>query len=244
MIARLFRLTAFDWLLARRAGALGSGLVVVLAIIVVSTDEQASSLGARLGRLASLVVLAGALGAFLTTEQARARGELRAVSALGVRPARASLGAAIGGSLVALLGPALVLLRGVDLSPMFPRLEPGGGVFRALGRETVLELSRGIVIEQGGALSMVVSPAASALPGLSLPRVATAVALLLSAASIPYWSTLPGRARPRAVVGALTVLSFIVLFHLVAAGRGSAWLLPLAPLLLLSDAVRHSLRDG
>ena len=233
---RLARITSFDRQLARRALALGVGLVLVLAIIVYATDEQSQALASRLGRLASVVAIAGGLGAFLAAEQARARGELRALAALGIAPGRASLGAAAGGAIVALLGPILVLSGWADTGPLFPRLEAGGGTFQALGPATVLEISRGVLLEASGALSAAQAAGGVAPTALVAPRVATAVALLVTGVAVAWWAVLPRRPLRRIVVVVLAALWSVVLFHLVAAGRAPAFVLPLSPLVLVADA--------
>src|SRR5688572_22000577 len=103
-------LTAYDSLLARRAAALGIALGVLVFLAMLGTDDAASTNAGRLGRLAGLSSLAGGGGAFLALAQARARGEARALSAIGLPPARTALGAVTGGAAVGLLGAALALV--------------------------------------------------------------------------------------------------------------------------------------
>src|SRR5205814_4820707 len=96
----LARLTAYDWLLARRTLALGIALAILGFVVMLGTDDATSTVAGRFGRLAALVSLAGGGGAFIATEQARSRGEMRALGAAGVRPTKASLGAIVGGAAV------------------------------------------------------------------------------------------------------------------------------------------------
>jgi len=210
--------------------------VLVLAIVVYATDEQSQALASRLGRLASIVAIAGGLGAFLAAEQARARGELRALAALGIAPLRASLGAAVGGAIVGLLGPILVLSGWADTGPMFPRLEAGGGTFQAVGPSAVLEISRGVLVEASGALAAAQQAGAGAPSVVVVPRVATALALLVMGVAVAWWAVLPKRPLRRIVVVVVAALCSVVLFHLVAAGRAPAFVLSLGPLVLVADA--------
>jgi hypothetical protein len=237
-IAR-FGATPFDWLLFRRAESLGAGIVVVLAIVVVQTDEQSGTLSMRLGRLASVVAVAGGLGAYVAVQQARARGEIVALLSIGVAPARASIGAALGGLLVGLVGPVLVGAGSVDLCPLFPLLPAGGGTFRAVSPDALLEVTRGLLLRASGEIAVA---GAAALPEAArvLPRVSTAIALLSAALAVPFWAAQSIRPGQRLVVVLATVLSSVALFHIVAVGRAPAFVLPLAPLLLFWDAARSA----
>jgi hypothetical protein len=229
------RVTSFDWLLFRRAVSLGAGLVVLLALIVVETDDEAGTVMMRLGRLASVVAVAGGLGAYVSVERARARGELLALFSLGVGPARASMGAAVGGLVVGLAGPLLVAATSVDLRPLFPVLSAGGGALRALLPDAFVEVTRGFILRSSGEI-VVAGTAALPQAARALPRVATSIALLAAALAVPFWAAQAIRPLHRLLVVIATVLSSVALFHLVAVGRAPAFLLPVAPLLLFWDA--------
>jgi hypothetical protein len=236
------RPTPFDWQMARRASVLAAILSLAMVAVVVSTDEQSVSWAARLGRLAPLLAVAGGLGAFVTMEQARARGEVRAIMALGVAPLRACAGAAVGGTWVALVGPGMVLRKSVDLGPLFPRAEAGTEVFRTLDARTVIETSRGVILHADGMLAPLAEHAPSMLSSTQ-PRLGTFLALLVLALAVPIWSALRCRPGRRIVMGALAMLGCMLVFHLVAAGRAPAWTLPLAPLVLLVEAVNLGYRQ-
>jgi hypothetical protein len=211
-------LSPYDWLLARRTAALGVALGGLVFIVMVGTDEGLATLGGRLGRLAAFVSLAGGGAAFIATEQARSRGELRALGAAGVPPVKASLGAIVGGAAVGALGPVLAFVRGVDLSPLFPRAVPFGGTWIPEG-ETWIEAARGIVVRASGELEMGgAMDFARAVPD-PVPRVTTATALALAAIGFPLWATARGSRVHCAVVALAVALASVAVFHLVAAGR-------------------------
>jgi hypothetical protein len=228
-------LSPYDWLLARRTAALGVALGALVFIVMVGTDEGLATLGGRLGRLAAFVSLAGGGAAFIATEQARSRGELRALGAAGVPPVKASLGAIVGGAGVGALGPVLALARGVDLSPLFPRASPFGGTWTPQG-DTWLEAARGIVVRASGELEMVgAMDLARALPD-PVPRATTATAFALAAIGFPLWATARGSSVHRAAVVLAVALASVAVFHLVAAGRMPPAALVLPPSCVLLDS--------
>jgi hypothetical protein len=216
-------------------------LVIAMAIaamcllVIAATDEESRTLGARLGRLAALAAASGGLGAFIASQQARARGELRALFALGVAPLKASLGAAVGGAIVGALGPLLVLMPSIDIAPLFPRLAMGPSGFRPVGPEAWLDAARGVLIRASGELGPMSGAIAPTMTAVPAPRVAAAVSLAVAAVALPLWGTADTSGLRRAVVAVAAALVGVVAFHLVAASRGPAWLLVLPPLLVLSD---------
>src|SRR5262245_57483319 len=143
-------LTAYDWLLVRRTVSLALALAMLVFIVMIGTDDAASTFAGRVGRLAALVSLAGGGGAFIANEQARSRGEMRALAAAGVPSVKASLGAILGGALVGALGPVLALARGVDLTPLFPRVAPAGRTWVSQGDEWVVVSGGGVGVGWGG----------------------------------------------------------------------------------------------
>ena len=92
-------MNAHDRSLAARAAAIAAIALAVAMLVTVATDEG-GPWARRVGMLAALAPAAGALGAALTIRLSAARGELRALAALGVDPARAGMGAAAGGALL------------------------------------------------------------------------------------------------------------------------------------------------
>jgi hypothetical protein len=230
-------LTAYDSLLVRRTAAIGAALGALLFLGMLGTDDVASTHAGRLGRLAGLSSLAGGAGAFLAFAQARSRGELRALSATGVTPARAALGAVMGGAVVGLLGAALAMWPGVDLTPLFPHALPtDGGWVRDNGAG--LDRARGVRIASDGAVSWAGIPGAVESRVLaSIPVTATFAALTLGAFALPLWATAQGPVVRRAWVSFVVASAAVFVFHLVAAHQVRAMSLVIPPLLLLADGL-------
>jgi hypothetical protein len=230
-------LTAYDWLLVRRTVSLALALAMLVFIVMLGTDDAASTFAGRVGRLAALVSLAGGGAAFIATEQARSRGEMRALAAAGVAPVKASLGAIVGGAIVGAAGPVLVFARGVDLTPLFPRVAPSGKTWVAQDGAW-LDAARGVVVRATGELAQVTSPAVrEALVEGPIPRLATAVALCVAAVGLPLWATTRSTALRRSAVAIGAAAASVALFHLVAAQRIAAAALVIPPALLVLDAV-------
>jgi hypothetical protein len=227
-------LTAYDWLLARRTLALGIALGILAFVVMLGTDDATSTLAGRVGRLAALVSLAGGGGAFIATEQARSRGEMRALGAAGVRPVKASLGAIAGGAAVGALGPVLALVHRVDLTPLFPHVGATTGWVRQ--GDAWLEATQGIVVRATGEVSRVAPTAVRAIAEGPAPRWATAAAFALAAVGFPLWATAESAALRRSLVALAVATTAVAVFHLVAAGQMSPAMLVVPPALLLCDA--------
>jgi hypothetical protein len=228
-------LTAYDSLLARRALALALVLCALLFLAMLGTDDAASTHAGRLGRLSGLSSLAGGGGAYLALAQARARGEMRALSAIGLTPARAVLGPVTGGAVVGGLGAALALVPGVDLTPLFPHAVPldGGWVFES---GAWIDRARGIRLAQDGAMTRSAIAGAADVAVSSTPVTATIVALAVAALALPLWATAPAVLPRRACVSFVVASAAVFVFHLVAAHQIGAMTLLVPPLLLLADA--------
>jgi len=231
----LATMTPYDWLLARRTVSLGLALSTLVFAVMIGTDDASSTLAGRIGRLAALVSLAGGGGAFIATEQARSRGEMRALGASGVPPVKASLGAIVGGAAVGAVGPVLALVHRVDLTPLFPRVPASSLTWVSRG-DSWFDAARGIVVRAGGELSLVAPEANGAIVEAPVPRWATAFALVLAAVAFPLWATAPSGALRRSAVGLAVAAASVAVFHLVAADRVSALLLVIPPSALLLDA--------
>jgi hypothetical protein len=227
-------LTRYDWLLARRTAALGVALAALIFSVMVGTDDPLATLGGRLGRLAALSSVAGAGAAFVATEQARSRGELRALGALGVAPVVTTRGAVVGGAAVGGAGAILAGMSAVDLSPLFPRAAPFGGSWVPQG-DAWLETTRGVLVRAGGEL-VSVGATAVASEASHVPRGATVAALGLAAIGLPLWGTARGPVAHRATVALVAACAAVGAFHLVAAERLPAAALAIAPALLTADA--------
>lgn len=209
--------------------------LAVALLVVVATDEGAAW-SVRVGMLSAIAPVAGGLGAFATVRIAAARGELRALAAIGVDPVRATAGAAAGGVLSGVLGPLVAALGAADLGGLFPRAGDARTWIPDAGG--MLEPTLGVRVAAGGVLSLVTP---SRLADTTLPASAAplAVAVLAALAVIaPLWiiaaeATSPWRRT--AVLVAAAVLA-IGGFQGVAAGRAPPMILVAAPLLLFLDA--------
>lgn len=231
-------LSPYDRSLARRAGAIAA-LAALLALVVIATTDEGAPWAVRIGMLAALAPVAGALGALSALRLANARGEIRALAALGVDPARAARGAVLGGVVVSALGPLLARSGLVDLVGLFPRpLRTSAWVTEG---EAMRDLTSGIVLRPGGLLDHA-PPTLSSLAGplpyaAPLPATLTTLALALAALAGPLWATTPRRLTGRLLVGLAALLSTIAAFQGVAAGRFPETTLLIGPALLLVDAL-------
>jgi hypothetical protein len=238
-------ITVFDRALARRAVAIGAVAAALTTVVVVTTDEG-GSWARRIGMLAGLTPIAAGLGSFAASRIAAARGELRALAAVGVAPIRARRGAVLGGVLLGLAGPVVLSSRAADLDALFPRPPATRGMI--VEGSTVRAPALGLVVGPGGdmrvdgAIEQAPPPAARALP----PGTGFSAALSLGIAAVgcPALASSPGRARRLAVVGGLALLLSIVAFQAVAAGAVAPVFLVPAPLILLIDAVVARYREG
>lgn len=111
---------AFDRSLFRRS----LGIVMLLGLlglgVMIATDEIGSTPRMRLSRLIAIAPGLIALGEGIVLAQARARGEIRALTALGASPFRATRGARVAGWFLGLVGVALLLSPLADPTPLFP----------------------------------------------------------------------------------------------------------------------------
>ena len=228
-------LTAYDRLLARRTVSLGVALTLLALALMFGTDDGASTFAGRIGRLAALVSLAGGGGAFIATEQARSRGEMRALGAAGVPPVKAAMGAVVGGTALGALGPVLALLPSVDLTPLFPRVVPSGMDWVRQG-DAWLDVARGTVVRATGELARVAVAVPPSIADRPVDRAATALALIFAALAFPLWATATSSALRRASVGLAVAAAAVGVFHLVAVHRVSALALAVPPAALLLDA--------
>jgi hypothetical protein len=217
-----------------------AGVAVLLVLLVVAATDAGGPWSLRLGMTAALAPLAGAIGALAAVRLAAARGELRALAAVGAPPARAVMGAALGGSVVGLLG-TLVAASGVaDLGALFPA--PAAARRWIVEGAGLHELTMGLRVGPHGALALEAPRAATA----ALPAGTTAftvAAVAVAALLCPAWLAIPGASTARRLgVGTAAVGAAIVAFQAVAAGRAPAFALALGPLVLVLDAAIAGVR--
>lgn len=226
--------TRYDARLVLRTVAVGSLLGLAILSIGMATDEPGSTWPGRLGRLASLLPIAGGLAAALVVAQVRARGEALALAAIGASPARVTRGAVVGGILVGLVGAAMVALGMADTSSLFPRIELHGAWQFVEG--AWLDSSRALSVSPSGELDRLSHLAPPSLKAEPLLDGATALALLLFSLVVPAWATAPSPLLRRLLVALVVGFVSVASFHAVGAGRLVPSMLSAAPMLLLIDA--------
>jgi hypothetical protein len=233
---------AFDRVLFWRALALTALLGVVALAVAVITDESYSSWGMRVARMSALAPALAALGAGVALGQARSRGELRALHALGVSPLRVALGPMLAGWATGSVAVALVLSPAADVSALFPKVAcnvpwtwDGAALVSGSGG---LRVTPAGVPELGGALTL---PVALAAP----TRWAAALAVAPLGLVAPVWVSAPVSLRARAVAVAMTGGLTVLLLHAAAAQRlGPQWLVCGALPLALQAVVGHVRASG
>lgn len=235
-------LNRYDLALARRV--LGAGVLLGASAFAIgaATDEATSSTADRLGRVAALLPVLGALAAALVVAQARSRGEMRALHALGVGPTRALRGAWVGAVLVGLIGVGLVASGVASVGSLFPRID-------AVAAWAFVD---GLWVEERALLAVnqrgEVLPWPSSLPSAPTPpsfEPATIFTIALSSLVMPAWALASSSNSRRLVVALAAALAAITLFHLVAAERLPPMALGAWPLLFLIDLrLRGTPRPG
>ena len=208
-------MTPQDRLLALRTFVLGMAVALVTLVVMMLTDEIGSGVAERLARLSVLIPAAAAIAAFLAVAQIERRGELAALSALGARRARATLGAVAGGWLMALV--AIVMIGGSWSAPaaLFPT--PARGAEFRLQDGELVETSQGVRVDSKGELRFQDKAARPDLP--PPPRWGVLLAVASLGISAPLWGARITKLRGAAYSAGATVAIAIVLFHAVAAGR-------------------------
>lgn len=215
---------AYHRSLSVRCVSAGTLLALLTLGVMAATDEGGSTPAMRAARLCAFTPALAALGASATLELARSRGELRALEALGVSPWRTAFGASLGALLLGVLAVALLCGPWTDVSALFPAVTAqdtwlGNGL-------SFVDRAHGVAVASNGALSWVGSlPSAQ----VASPGRAAAVSCVAPLALVtPAWTSAPRRLGTRALEVSLTFALTVYLLHAAAAGRGAAWMLPLA----------------
>lgn len=232
---------AHDLRLGARAAAVAVVALAVALLVIAATDEGAAW-PLRLGMLSAIAPVAGALGALAVVRLAAARGEIRALAAIGVDPMRAALGAATGGAIVGALGPVMAALGAGDLGALFPR----SGIARTWIADAggMREPTLGVLVHADGSIALV-PPSRAADTALHASAMPIALATLAALAIVaPLWIIAAEGTSPwrRAGVLGVTVVLAIGAFQAVAAGRAPPWILLVAPFVLFLDAARARYR--
>ncbi|MEJ7735440.1 MAG: hypothetical protein WKG00_40420 [Polyangiaceae bacterium] len=212
-----------------------AALTAAVALLVTVATDEGGPWSRRVAMAAALSPIAGAVGVLAALRIAEARGEIRALSAIGGDPRRIARGAILAGALVALLGPAAAWLFAADVEALFPRpVVPRAWV--ADGAGGMRELAQGLALGPGGLLSLVESqgPGSAALSSGVRPGALVSTALL--AVLAPLWAGLPSSPRRRILAAGVVLATMIVSFQLVAAGRAPVVVLVLPPLCLMVES--------
>lgn len=235
-------LHGFDRLLARRALAYTVLALVIAVGVTLATDEPYSTSRMRVARWCAFAPALAALGSAIALGQARARGELRALEALGVAPLRAGRGPMVVGWGLGLSACVLLVTPLADPSALFPVLAvPGRWVVDA---GALLDPMNGVRVLRDGSLALSAGQIGQGAAFVPSGGAALFVVLPL-ALSMPPWSSaqLGWLAR---VCGALfTFGAVVVALHAAAATRvGPGWAafcaLPIAAQALFAHARNYA----
>jgi len=229
----------FDRALFWRSLAL-TALAVLLALgVVVGTDEAFSTWRMRAARMSAFAPALAALGAGGALAQARARGELRALQTLGVRPWRLGLGPMLMGWGVGLVSVGLLASPLVDASVLFPRIAQSEPWTWHEG--VLVSVAHGVQVAADGQIELEAAAAAAA-GGFAATGVAAILAVGSLAAVTPAWVSAPISGLWRSVSSCATVALTILLLHAVAAERLPLAWLAAGSLPLAAQALRAHLR--
>jgi hypothetical protein len=207
---------AYDRALLRRTLVLTLVAGVIALAVAVATDEAASTWRMRVARMSAFTPALAALGASVVLGQARARGELRALAALGYSPWRAALGPMLAGWLYGLAACAAVLSPWSDARALFPSV-PTPATWWWDGT-ALTDLAHGVHVKPTGELLL--RPGRPAQwAGFVPTRQVAALALGPLAMVTPAWVGTPIRLAPRAAGIVATAALAVALLHAVAAGQ-------------------------
>jgi hypothetical protein len=220
---------------------LASFALVLAWLITAATDEGAIAWGVRAGRALPLTPFCAAVGVWGVLAHVHARGEVRALGALGRTPAASGAAAVVGGSLVAIVAAAIVgAVPAVDVSGFYPvatrtaAWEWHDGAFE--------DRTQGLRLDASGTPSRLepVHFTASSVPLPARARLAAALATVLSAIALAALTaravlsrTTDGASPSRGgrcerglsrdvLVAGLSAAASVALFQSAAAHRASA----------------------
>jgi hypothetical protein len=224
----------------------------VACLVTAATDEGGVAWAERVARTLPLTPACAALGVWASLAPVYARGEGRALQALGQSPARVAAAAIVGAALVPFAAAvAMALLPAIDVAGFYPTavradvwhwqagafVNPAAGMRvtaegvpeRLATLETVATHLGGI--PAGGRLAAAI---ATALAGTALPMLVGHGVLLRADRT---WRARHG--REDAVAAAVAIASSILLFQAAAARYCPALVGALPPLALLLWAIRR-----
>ena len=256
-MGRDIRITHWDAVVFARAAAV-AGLALALAwLVTAATDEGGVPWGERAGRTLPLTPICAAIGAWGALAPVRARGEARALEALGRNRSQIAAAAVAGGAAVALVASIAVgVVRTVDVAGFYPtavRTSAWQWQNRAFVNRTLgLQVDVQGTLERTGpstesAPLVTIPPAgraaaalATGVAGIALPML-LAHLLLGRRASAPsggkaHRSSHPAGRLPAALASAAAVAGSVMLFQAAAARLVPALFAALPPVALLAFA--------
>src|ERR1019366_1069072 len=263
-MARGMRVTRWDTVVFVRA-ALVAGLALGLAwLITAATDEGGVAWGERAGRTIPLTPICAAVGAWGALGPVRARGEVRALEALGRSLGQIAAAAIAGGAALALVAALAVgSSAAVDAAGFYPTALPPRA-WRWEGN-TFVDHARGLRVDAGGTPERF-APPVEARPRLTIPRggrTAAALATAMAGLALPMLLAQLLLARPAAhgdrpaqnrslgrtvwpvaLTAATAVVASVMLFQAAAALLVPAVVAALPPAFLLAFALRRSRAQG
>jgi hypothetical protein len=209
--------------------------------VTAASDEGGLAWGARAGRTLPLAPVCAAVGAWLALAPARARGDERALAALGRSPWEREAAAIFGGAIVALAAAlAIGCFARIDVAGFYPRPEQSlHWTYDGAGFTSDDGVWR---VGANGAPSFVRASSAEAAGAGGIPPRGRASAALSTAALGLALPMLVARARSRrAATLALAAiaagsLATVLAFQAAAAAVASPLVAPVPPLLLLAWA--------
>jgi hypothetical protein len=173
----------------------------------------------RLARLGALGPLLGCVSALAVCAHARARGEIGALEALGMRPWEAARGAAIAGWVFGVLSLSVFALPWADPSSLFPTFVPP--IDWIVDLDGAAARSTAATVLADGTIVLAAQATARTAPS---PGSAAALMCLAPMALVaPPWAVTPMRGRARAISVVLAAALLIVVLHAIAARRIGAW---------------------
>ncbi len=223
----------FDRLLFRRALGFTVLLTLLALVVVAATDEPLSTPAMRVARMAAFAPLLAALGAWVALSQARARGEIGAISALGASPWRVARGPVLAGWLVGALAVGLLVSPWANVGVLFPAMPQQAAWHQQAA--SLLDPGVGVRVAASGAIVFV---GAHPLRAPDAPgSLAALLAVLPLAVAAPPWAGARLSLLSRTLGAGLAVALAVVLLHAVAAGRAPAAVLVLAALPLAAQCL-------
>jgi hypothetical protein len=213
-------ITAFDAKVARRALALSVVAFACAHALTAATDEGGVPWMERIARTMPALPIACGVGAWLAMAPLRARGDERALAAIGRSPWEIARPAVFASVLLHAIA-ALVLAASPTklLQTFFPR--PPAAQSIVWEGHDFLDTARGIVIHVDGSMDKVAATTALEPNNPSFARLAVGLVLLFAGAALPMWALLVRRKQAATVglAGAATAGATILCFHAAAVGQ-------------------------